>query len=387
VGIVDIVMKRIVFVLGILFLMGMVVAVPETQLDNNDQTGQVSVSYFYSVSCSHCKVVAESGVLDRAGDMEGVDVEKFEITGPVNRERFLDYLDKFGINGGGIPFVVVEQGGSTDGHDSGEPEFSYLAGDSPIIEDLEDSILNFRAFDAGGVDVVSRDLGLWVVIGAALIDSINPCAFGVLLFLMAVLLTMGSAKRALKSGLVYTFVIFCVYLLAGLGIMRFAGDFLALDNVRVFVGVIILIGAGLEFKDFFWAADGMTLVSPKERWWNISLAIPKGAKPWLEKCARRGTFMSLIVLGALVALVELPCTGGIYLAILSLIADSGVKGIFYLVLYNVVFVLPLILISYFVYHGTKVEVVNEWVQRNKRFMRLAAGIVMLGLAGSLLGVF
>jgi len=97
--------------------------------------------------------------------------------------------------------------------------------------------------------------------------------------------------------------------------------------------------------------------------------------------------VSLIVLGALVALVELPCTGGIYLAILSLIADSGVKGIFYLVLYNVVFVLPLILISYFVYHGVKVEAVNEWVQRNKRFMRLGAGIVMAGLAGSLLGVF
>jgi len=297
--------------------------------------------------------------------MEGVDVEKFEITGSVNRERFLDYLDKFGIKGGGIPFVVVEQGG----------EFSYLAGDSPIIEDLENSILNFRAFDAGGIDVVSRDLGLWVVVGAALIDSINPCAFGVLLFLMAVLLTMGSAKRALRSGMIYTFVIFCVYLLAGLGIMRFAGDFLALDNVRVFVGVIILMGAGLEFKDFFWEGKG------------ISLKIPVGARPWLEKYARRGTFMSLIVLGALVALVELPCTGGIYLAILSLIADSGVKGIFYLVLYNVVFVLPLILISYFVYHGTKVEVVNGWVQRNKRFMRLAAGIVMLGLSLSLLGFF
>jgi len=44
-------MKKFVFVLGILFLIGMVAAVPES-----------SVSYFYSTSCSHCKVVAESGV-------------------------------------------------------------------------------------------------------------------------------------------------------------------------------------------------------------------------------------------------------------------------------------------------------------------------------------
>jgi len=193
--------------------------------------------------------------------------------------------------------------------------------------------------------------------------------------LMAVLLSMGSAKRALRSGIVYTFVIFLVYLAAGFGIMRFAGDFLVLDNVKIFVGVIILLGALIEFKDFFWEGVG------------FSLAIPKGAKPYLERYARKGTFVSLIILGTLVALVELPCTGGIYLAILSLISDSGVKGVAYLVLYNVIFVLPLILISYFVYRGAKVEIVNGWVQRNKRFMRLAAGIVMLGLGLSLLGVF
>lgn len=346
-------MKKLLL-LAVLFFVGLAAAVPATE-----------VSYFYQVSCSHCQNVADSGILESVLEIENVSVNKYEITSPVIREIFLDYLDKFGIVNGGIPFLVIEQ----------EGEFSYLSGDVPIIEGLEDSIVNFRAFDAGGIDVVSRDLGLWVVVGAALIDSINPCAFGVLLFLMAVLLSMGSAKRALRSGMIYTLVIFLVYLAAGFGIMRFAGDFLVMNSVKVFVGVVILIGALIEFKDFFFEGKG------------ISLAIPKSAKPYLEKYARKGTLLSLVVLGALVALVELPCTGGIYLAILSLIADSGVKGIFYLVLYNVIFVLPLILISYFVYRGARVEVVNEWVQRNKRFMRLAAGIVMVGLAGYLLGWF
>ena len=347
-------MKNILFVICFLFLVGFVVAAPATE-----------ISYFYSVGCSHCKVVAESGILDDVSGMEGVVVNKYEITSPINREKFLDYANMFGVEGGGIPFLVIEQGG----------RFSYLSGDVPIIEDLEDSILNFRAFDVGGVVPVRKELSLWVVIGAALIDSINPCAFGVLLFLMAVLLSMGSAKRALRSGIIYTSVIFLVYLAAGFSIIRFAGDYLALSGVKIFVGVIILIGALIEFKDFFWEGVG------------FSLAIPKGAKPHLEKYARRGTLLSLIVLGALVALVELPCTGGIYLAILSLIADSGMKGIFYLVLYNVIFVLPLILISYFVYSGAKVEAVNGWVQKNKRFMRLAAGLIMLFLGLVLLGVF
>jgi len=347
-------MNKFVLLIGVLFFFGLASGIPVTE-----------VSYFYSASCSHCEAVADSGILDNVSAMEGVSVEKREVTSPVNREMYLDYLDRFGVERGGIPFVVIEQ----------EGEFSYLMGDVPIVEDLRDEILDFRAHDVGGVVAVDGRLDLWVVIVAALIDSINPCAFGVLLFLMAVLLSMGSAKRALRSGMIYTFVIFSVYLAAGFGIMKFAGDFLALGNVKIFVGVVILLGALIEFKDFFWGGKG------------FSLAIPKGAKPWLERYARKGSFFSLIVLGVLVALVELPCTGGIYLAILSLIADSGMKGVIYLVLYNVIFVLPLILISYFVYKGAKVEVVNEWVQRNKRFMRLAAGIVMLGLAGSLLGWF
>ena len=348
------IMRNFVFVLGILFLMGIVAAVPATE-----------ISYFYSVSCSHCANVAESGILESVSKIEGVGVEKFEISSSVNRERYLSYLQEFKVDGGGIPFLVIERDG----------KFSYLMGDAPIIEDLEDSILNFRAYDDFGIDLADNRLNLWVVVVAALVDSINPCAFGVLLFLMAVLLTMGSAKRALRSGMVYTFVIFLVYLAAGFGIMKVASNFLDLNNIKMFVGIIVLLAALVELKDFFWEGKG------------VSLAIPKGTKPWLERYARRGTFASLIVLGTLVALVELPCTGGIYLAILSLIVNSGVKGIFYLILYNVIFVLPLILISYFVYRGARVELVNGWVQKNKRFMRLAAGIVMLGLACSLLGVF
>ncbi|MFH0808713.1 MAG: hypothetical protein V1888_03825 [archaeon] len=346
-------MKRILFLFGILFLSGFVFA------------EGVEVSYFYSVSCSHCQNVADDGILDRVGEIDGVSLEKYEITGPVNREKYLNYAENFGLKDSGIPFLVIEKDGSID----------YLMGDVPIIEDLEDSILNFRAYDAGGVELVDGRLSLWMVVFAALVDSINPCAFGVLLFLMAVLLSVGSAKRALRSGMIYSFVIFCVYLAAGFGIMKFAGDFLALNNVKMIVGIIVLIGALIEFKDFFWEGKG------------VSLKIPSFAGPWLESWAKRGGFLSLIILGALVALVELPCTGGIYLAILSLIGESGTLGIFYLVLYNVIFVLPLILISYFVYRGARVDVINLWVQNNKRFMRLAAGIVMLGLAVSLLGWF
>jgi cytochrome c biogenesis protein CcdA len=350
---VDSIMRKFVFLLGMLFFFGLTSGIPVTE-----------ISYFYSVTCSHCEAVAEDGILERVSVMEGVVLEKYETTSPVYRERYLEYLERFDVERGGIPFLVVEQG----------DEAAYLMGDSPIINDLEDLVLNFEGMDFDDGDLDNEGLTLTIVIVAAFIDSVNPCAFGVLLFLMAVLLKIGSAKRAFRSGMIYVAVIFFVYLAAGFGIMRFAGDFLILDNVKIFVGTILLIGAGLELKDFFFEGKG------------FSLAIPKSTKPMLEKYARRGTFVSLVILGALVALVELPCTGGIYLAILSLIADSGAKGVFYLVLYNMIFVLPLIFISMGVYTSARVEGVNDWVQRNKRFMRLGAGIVMIGLGLNLLGV-
>jgi cytochrome c biogenesis protein CcdA len=351
-------MKRLLFLLVFLFAVAGVMAVPET-----------NISYFYSTACTHCAAVAESGILNNVSQMENVVLEKYEVTiSQASRDKYAYFADGFGIDPKerGIPFLVIEQGG----------KFAYLAGDGPIIEHLNDSIVNFR----GGnlyPEIEKPFMGkltLGVIIVAALIDSINPCAFGVLLFLMAVLLSMGSSKRALRAGILYTLVIFVVYLLAGLGIMKLISSFSILNSVKIIAGVIVLVGGVIEFKDFFWEGKG------------FSLRIPVSAKPMLEKYIRRGTLPAIFVLGALVALVELPCTGGIYLAILSLISSEGTKGLMYLVLYNFLFVLPLVLITYVIYRGAKVDSINLWVQRNKRFMRLAAGIIMILLGLSLLGV-
>ncbi len=76
----------------------------------------------------------------------------------------------------------------------------------------------------------------------------------------------------------------------------------------------------------------------------------------------------------------MPCTGGIYLAILSLMHINKTFGIPYLLLYNLIYVLPLIVMVLIAYFGTKTEKITSWVEGNKKWMRLAAGIVMIALA-------
>ena len=120
-------MKKFIL-LFFLLMIGFVSAVPLTE-----------VSYFYSVSCSHCQIVADSGILENVSGIEGVSLTKYEVTSPVNRERYLDYAKKLGVEAGEIPFLVIKQGG----------EFSYLMGDGPIIENLKDVIINFKKSEVG----------------------------------------------------------------------------------------------------------------------------------------------------------------------------------------------------------------------------------------------
>lgn len=137
--------KFILLTLLIVGMVGIVSAIPATE-----------VSYFYSVTCSHCKNVADSGVLESVAEIEGVFVDKFEVSGPVAREKYLEYIDKFDIKNGGIPFVVIEQDG----------EFFYLMGDVSIIEDLNDSIVNFSPYVSGSDN---GELVSWIIFGVVLV--------------------------------------------------------------------------------------------------------------------------------------------------------------------------------------------------------------------------
>jgi cytochrome c biogenesis protein CcdA len=209
------------------------------------------------------------------------------------------------------------------------------------------------------------------IIGGAAIDSINPCAFAVLIFLLGYLLALGSSKLILRVGLVYIATIFFVYFFAGLGILK------ALTALNI-VGVIYKIAAALlifvglvNIKDFFWYGRGFTL------------AIPESKKPLIQKYIRRASIPAAVALGFLVSAFELPCTGGVYLAILSLLAasETQTQGIPYLLLYNLIFVLPLFIILALTYFGYSAKQMEEWRTKNRKWLRL-----VLGLGSLILGV-
>jgi len=327
-------------------------------------SAQTQVEYFHGIGCSHCAKVAESGVMDRVANLSDVLLTKHEVYYDVRgQNRFGEVLKFLNVKDSekGIPFAMINCSG----------KYTYLAGDVQIIDKIENyaKTCNFSGVAVNGGSTPSEtNLTLVGVIFAALIDSINPCAFGVLIFLMISLLKFGSAKRALRYGLIYSFFVFLTYFLAGFGIFK------AIQSLSVFskiiygvLGVFVLIMALLEFFDYFRTIKGKKSV----------LKIPTGVKPVIEKVMSNGTLPAIVLAGILVSLFELPCTGGIYLAILTSMAQNSSFSVFYLFLYNLIFVLPLILITYLVYRGESTQFLHEWTEKNKKWMKLVAGIILI----------
>jgi cytochrome c biogenesis protein CcdA len=221
-----------------------------------------------------------------------------------------------------------------------------------------------------------NDLRLPTVIVTALIDSINPCAIGVLVLLVSALLVLSEHRRKmLLTGIIYVTAVFITYFLAGLGLLTFIHSMQIGEMVGIMTGFLVIILGLVEIKDFFWYGKG------------FSLSIPASQIDRIKKYAEEGTVVAAIILGIIVSAVELPCTGGPYLAITTLLAERlDFMAIMYLLLYNFIFVLPLLIIVLLAYFGTTTLDIKHWKDKYKRWMRLVTGLLMLGL-GVLLILF
>ncbi len=212
---------------------------------------------------------------------------------------------------------------------------------------------------------------LSVVVASAAVDSISPCAIGVLILMISVVLGgKGSMRKLLILGSLYIGAIFLTYLLAGLGLVYFlsAVPMYVAEYLSIAVGVLVIFAGILEIKDFFWYGQGLSL--------HIPLAFAEKIKTY----SKNMTYIGVILLGAFVAGVELPCTGAPYLAVITMLSLNFNAGAFaLLVLYNIIFVAPLIIILLMVAGGTKLSHIQNWKQDNKHYMRLGLGILLIAL--------
>lgn len=213
---------------------------------------------------------------------------------------------------------------------------------------------------------------LGLVVGSAAIDSINPCAIGVLILMISVVLGGNKGtKRLLVVGTAYIGAIFLTYLIAGLGLVYFFTKvpIVIAEYLSMLVAALIILAAVIEIKEFFWYGKGFSLQIPK-----------KFAKKIHEYSQSKTSVAGVMFLGAFVAAVELPCTGAPYLAIITVLRiNFNFQAFMLMILYNIIFVAPLIIILIMVAGGTKISKVAKFKEDGKGLMRLMMGLLLAGL--------
>ncbi|TAL56408.1 MAG: hypothetical protein EPN86_02645, partial [Nanoarchaeota archaeon] len=203
---------------------------------------------------------------------------------------------------------------------------------------------------------------------AALIDSINPCAFGILLLTIAFLLSLQKTRSSiLKIGGVYIFGLFTIYILIGLGILQ-ALHLFNTPHFMAKVGAILLILLG-----------GINIINEFFPSFPIKLRIPQAAHHKMAELMNKASVPTAFLLGALVGLCEFPCTGGPYLMVLGLLHDQKtyLSGLGYLLLYNLIFILPLVIILFIASDSALVNKVTAWKKSGTKHIRLWGGIAMI----------
>jgi len=333
----------------------------------------VTLYFFWGEGCAHC-ARAKPFLAELKRNHPALRIESWEV---------LEHREN-------IP-ILMEMAKARNHEATGVPTFiigdrvlsGFSAGTAAELERLVKSALAGVAdADAGSltipligrIDTSRVSLPVFTIILAGL-DSFNPCAFFVLFFLLSLLIHAHSRSRMLLIGGVFVLfsgIVYFVFMAAWLNLFLITGS---LPAVTIAAGIIALIVAAINIKDFFFFEQG------------ISLVIPEGQKPKLfarmRNLLRAGSTLSMVAGTVVLALVansyELLCTAGfpmVYTRMLTLQRLSTMQYYAYLAFYNVVYVVPMAVIVgvFTVSLGSR-----KLTERQGRVLKLVSGIMMLGL--------
>ena len=249
-----------------------------------------------------------------------------------------------------------------------------LSGQSIIFNNS----IEFIVEEAGAP--ISQVLTLSKILSLATVDAINPCALAVLALMLITILTYNpnNKRKILLAGLAFISSVFIMYLFYGLVIIKFFQLIQALTSIRLWLykalGFLAIVLGILNIKDFLKYKPG-----------SLGTEMPMFLRPKVKKIISRVTSPTgAFVVGALVTVFLLPCTIGPYVICGGILSTLGLlKSLPWLLLYNLIFVLPMLIITIIVYLGVaRVENVSDWKDKNIRYLHLIAGIIifLLGLA-------
>lgn len=353
------------------------------QADTSFNENKISIYFFRGEGCPHCK--NEERFLEvMKAEYPQLEINSYEVWyNEANREFLQKMTTAAGIKLTGVPVTFIDKkvfvGFSENIGQEINGIIRYCMG-NPCISPLD--ILNKKPDQKeeqtislpflGRLDTSKISLPLMTIILGGL-DSFNPCAFFVLFFLLSLLIYTRSRKKMLLIGGIFIFfsgLIYFLFMAAWLNFFILAGNIVIITAIA---GIIALAVAGINIKDYFFFSKG------------VSLSIPEDAKPKLFERMRnliKSTSIPSMIAGTVVLAIaantyELLCTAGfpmVFTRILTLHKLTSAQYYLYLLLYNIIYVIPLFIIVLIFSVTLGAKKLTEWQGRK---LKLLSGLMML----------
>jgi len=386
--------------------------------------------FFYGNWCAHCAQVEQ--YFDENDMYSKYNIASKEMYfDNDNREEFLNYWQQLQIPSSnmGVPFLLIDDNW----------EYNYILGDKPIIDFFEGK--NSNDIILASAEKVEIDKDLWntdtkkietkksefieqpieqekkeisysdlennmieegpmmsiiqdnwsesyewnkktikeriwffgIMLPAAIADSINPCEFAIIVLLLwTLLLKTKNRRKVILTWLSFSFAIFVSYFLMGIGLRRAFSSATNVNLIKIIAWSLWILVWLANLKDVFW--HGKLFV----------MEVPFSRRPRLQKFVKSITSpIWAFFIWLVVSLFLLPCTSGPYITILTFMSASQVdklRGMLYLFVYNIFFIVPMILITFLVsFWQSRVEKLNKLKDKYNWLTHLIVWLLMLWL--------
>lgn len=343
--------------------------------------------YYYTPGCKQCSRFLNETVpaIEKKYDVTLRIIEK-DIYDPEVYDELMNRLDDFSLSKIEVPIIYLPE---IEELYAGEKEIEqrFVSGFDDIAATIEKEPGPARR-TSESVSSSSQDvrasLKIIPILVAGLGDGINPCAFTTLLFLLSSLAVIGRTRREIFIiGLFFTAAVFVTYFLLGIGIfsaLRKVESFPLISKIihYALLTLVVVLGA-MSLYDFALVKKGKAE--------KMTLQLPKALKKRIHDSIReRKRSMALISaslgLGFLISIFELACTGQIYLPTIAYLVrvERTLTSYLYLVLYNVGFIVPLLVVFSLTYAGVGSEKFVAFFNNRLGAVKLGTALLFFGLA-------
>ena len=367
------------------------------------QSASREVVYFKEATCLVCKDLEDTGYLQKMVDA-GINVttydlmsdETIDVYSYTDNEGtlvevtaidvFAAFNDAYDREEGGVPVIFV---GDTYFED---PNIKDAIDRNTVFDLSDDPMLEITVQEGQAFGDLSGVLGFFIVLGAGLLDGFNPCAIALLLLFIGLLVGAKDKKILLIVSITYISALFLSYFLIGTFFLevleRFTSQIALIGTIiNWFVVILCFVLFSLNMYDFIQAK--------REKYGKIKNQLPKFVQKYNKKIVKAftnvinneenkgGLFAVLgltFLLGITLSVTELVCTGQIYFGILYGIHSVG-SGYAYVLLlfYNLMFILPLVIIAVVAIRLKSVVTISNWIRENLSTIKLVTAIFFLGI--------